>query len=177
MVLVGMPHRYDGGSTRVRSAIWTQQPQSWQVVRPTSDFHGGRVLVTNLIVMTASDFSDGTAERGILEPLGAELKIVHCTTEEEVIEAAGGAMGLLVTFTPIRRRAMTALPDLKIIARTGIGVDNLDLDAARDLGIRVCNVPDYCWDEVADHTMALTCTWGCRTPRTGFARAESRPTW
>jgi D-3-phosphoglycerate dehydrogenase len=72
-----------------------------------------------------------------------------------VIDAAQGATGLLVTYTPIHRQAMAALPDLQIVVRCGIGVDNVDLVAAGEHGIRVCNVPDYCWDEVADHTMAL----------------------
>jgi D-3-phosphoglycerate dehydrogenase len=44
---------------------------------------------------------------------------------------------------------------VKVIARYGVGVDNIDLEAARAAGIPVCNVPDYCVDEVADHTLAL----------------------
>ena len=43
----------------------------------------------------------------------------------------------------------------RVIVRYGIGVDNVDLEAARRCGIPVCNVPDYCIDEVADHTLAL----------------------
>ena len=43
----------------------------------------------------------------------------------------------------------------RVIVRYGIGVNNVDLDAARDRGIPVCNVPDYCIDEVADHTLAF----------------------
>lgn len=109
----------------------------------------------HLIVMTASDYSDGSLERRILEPLGAELKIVGCKDETDVITAAKGATGILVTYTPIRETAMTALTDLKIIVRCGIGVDNLDLNAAKVRGIRVCNVPDYCLDEVADHAFSM----------------------
>jgi D-3-phosphoglycerate dehydrogenase len=43
----------------------------------------------------------------------------------------------------------------RVIVRYGIGVDNVDLEAARAKGIPVCNVPDYCIDEVADHTLAF----------------------
>ena len=43
----------------------------------------------------------------------------------------------------------------KVIVRYGIGVDNVDLKAAQAKGIPVCNVPDYCVDEVADHTLAF----------------------
>src|SRR4051812_28312351 len=44
---------------------------------------------------------------------------------------------------------------VRVIVRYGIGVDNVDLQAARERGIPVCNVPDYCIDEVADHTLAF----------------------
>jgi D-3-phosphoglycerate dehydrogenase / 2-oxoglutarate reductase len=111
--------------------------------------------MSKYVLLTASDYSDGSLERKILEPLGITLKIVHCKTEEEVIDAGKEAIGLLVTYTPIREKVMSALRGLKIIVRCGIGVDNLDLDKAKEYGIRVCNVPDYCLDEVADHAMAL----------------------
>ena len=48
-----------------------------------------------------------------------------------------------------------ALKQLKLIVRAGIGVDNIDLAAAKECGIHVCNLPTYCHDEVADHTVAL----------------------
>jgi D-3-phosphoglycerate dehydrogenase len=44
---------------------------------------------------------------------------------------------------------------VRVIVRYGIGVDNVDLHAAKERGIPVCNVPDYCIDEVADHTLAF----------------------
>lgn len=111
--------------------------------------------MANLIVMTASDYSDGSMEKSILEPLGAELRIVNCKTESDVIDAAHDALGILVTYTPIREKAMASLKKLKIIVRCGIGVDNLDLEAARNHGIKICNVPDYCLNEVADHAFAM----------------------
>ena len=111
--------------------------------------------MSRLIVMTASDYSDGSIEREILKSVDAELKIVACKTETDVIQAARGAEGILVTYTPIREAALKALKDLKIIVRCGIGVDNLDLAAAKDNGVRICNVPDYCLDEVADHAFSM----------------------
>ncbi len=56
---------------------------------------------------------------------------------------------------PITKRVVDSLDDCRIIVRYSIGVDNIDLDAVRAKGILVCNVPDYCIDEVADHTIAL----------------------
>jgi len=50
---------------------------------------------------------------------------------------------------------IAAMQKAKVIVRYGIGVDNVDLEAACQRGIPVCNVPDYCIDEVADHTLAF----------------------
>ena len=58
-------------------------------------------------------------------------------------------------YAPFTRRVLEQLPDLKIIANSAMGVDNIALDAAKELGIAVTNVPDYCFDEVAEHAMAL----------------------
>ena len=53
------------------------------------------------------------------------------------------------------KKTFEALPNLKIVVRSGIGVDNIDLAAAKEHGVRVCNVPEYCVSEVADHAMTL----------------------
>lgn len=111
--------------------------------------------MSNLVVMTASDYSDGSVEQRSFDSLDTQLKIVGCKTEEEIISAAQGAIGILITYTPIGKAAFDALDDLRIIVRCGIGVDNIDLSSAKEHGIKVCNVPDYCLDEVADHAFAL----------------------
>ena len=107
------------------------------------------------ILITSSSFPDGNIEREILAPLGCKLTIVECKKEEEIIDAGKDAIGIIVTFTPIGKKVFEALPNLKIVVRSGIGVDNIDLAAANEHGVRVCNVPDYCINEVADHAMAL----------------------
>jgi D-3-phosphoglycerate dehydrogenase len=62
---------------------------------------------------------------------------------------------VITQFAPIKADVIAAMQKAKVIVRYGIGVDNVDLDAARQRGIPVCNVPDYCIDEVADHTLAF----------------------
>ena len=62
---------------------------------------------------------------------------------------------MLTQFAPIKAEVIQAMQRARVIVRYGIGVDNVDLDAARAQGIPVCNVPDYCIDEVADHTLAF----------------------
>jgi D-3-phosphoglycerate dehydrogenase len=65
------------------------------------------------------------------------------------------AHALLVQYVPITAQVMDALPSVRVLGRYGVSVDTIDLPAAAARGIRVVNVPDYCIDEVADHTIAL----------------------
>jgi D-3-phosphoglycerate dehydrogenase / 2-oxoglutarate reductase len=62
---------------------------------------------------------------------------------------------VLTQFAPVTARAINAMSRARLITRYGIGVDNVDLGAARERRIPVYNVPDYCIDEVADHTIGL----------------------
>ena len=97
------------------------------------------------------------AERKAVEDLGGELVLLSAQTEEEIIRACAGARIILTEglFTPITRRVLQALPDCWAVGRYGIGVDNIDVEAATDCGIVVFNVADYCVEEVADHAAAL----------------------
>ena len=78
-------------------------------------------------------------------------------------EAAGGepmwwardADALLVMWFPVTSEVIARLRRCKVIVRIGVGFDNIDTEAARARGIAVCNVPDYCGGEVADHALAL----------------------
>ena len=93
---------------------------------------------------------------GVLNDVGLEVVHQPCETEDEVIEAARDADGLLVHLWPLTpRRVLEALPRMKAISRHGVGVDCIDLDAATELGICVCNTPGVNTTEVADHAMAL----------------------
>lgn len=94
-------------------------------------------------------------ERAVLEPEGVVIESAFCRSEEELIRRGRGAAAFLVAFAPITRRVMQSLPELELIVRYGVGVDNVDVDAARELGKLVARVPDYCVDEVATHAMAL----------------------
>ena len=84
------------------------------------------------------------------------------------------ADALLVQWAPITRRVMKALPNLKGVVRYGVGVDNIDLDAARELRIGVANVPTYCLEEVSNHAMAMMLSLARRIPQdhAGIAHGE-----
>jgi D-3-phosphoglycerate dehydrogenase len=108
-----------------------------------------RVVVTDPLVPSVE------TERQVIGAADGELLLTQ-GDEASVIDAARHADALLNTYFPLDARVIEQLERCKIIARYGIGVDNVNLDAARRKGIVVTNVPDYCVEEVATHTLALT---------------------
>jgi D-3-phosphoglycerate dehydrogenase len=110
----------------------------------------GRVVVTDHV------FADLDTERGLLEGAGHELVFDgNVTAPEDVRTRVAGADAVLNCYTVMPREVIEALDGCRIIARYGIGIDTIDLDAATERGILVTNVPDYCIDEVSDHALAL----------------------
>jgi D-3-phosphoglycerate dehydrogenase len=107
------------------------------------------------VVLTDQIFPTTEIERKVLTDIGAELIVLDDPSPESIRANAADAVALLNTYAPIDRETLGHLEACKVIARYGIGVDNIDLEAARERGVVVTNVPDYCVDEVADHTMAL----------------------
>jgi D-3-phosphoglycerate dehydrogenase len=90
-----------------------------------------------------------------LKKIGAEVIFANCQTENDVIECCRDADGIMNCYAPLTRRVIESLRNCKIIARLGIGYDNVDVEAATDYGIAVTNVPDYCFEEVSNHSIAL----------------------
>jgi D-3-phosphoglycerate dehydrogenase / 2-oxoglutarate reductase len=79
--------------------------------------------------------------------------------EDEVIGCARDADALIISSTPVTRGVMSALEGLKVVVRTGVGYDVIDVPAATDLGVIVVNVPDIWVREVANHALALLLAW------------------
>jgi len=94
-------------------------------------------------------------EKEELAKVDAELVGVDCATEDEIVEGATAADVIITQGAQITRRVMEKLPKCKAIVRYGIGYDTVDVDAATDNGILVVNVPDFCFEEVANHAIAL----------------------
>jgi len=106
------------------------------------------------VVFTDHTFDDLDVEREVLADVDAE--VVDGERSEEPNETlVVGADALLVMFDTVDAALMDAMPDCQIVSRTGIGLDNIDVEAATERGISVTNVPDYCIPEVSDHAMAL----------------------
>jgi len=110
------------------------------------------------IVITESYHPTLDNEMDIIKEIDAELILKQCKTEDEVIECAWDADGLMVQHAKISRKVIQHLEKCKIIARYGVGYDNVDVKAATEKGIMVSNVPDYCIDEVSSHAIALLMT-------------------
>ena len=107
------------------------------------------------IVITDSSFSTESPENEIFGREGYELVRLQCCDEKELQVRLRPADAVLVQMAPITAPVIEAMRNCKIIVRYGDNVDNIDIYAARSRGIPVCNVPDYCIHEVADHTIAL----------------------
>lgn len=86
---------------------------------------------------------------------GGKLRFGDAKDQSERLLLMEGAEVMLVSAAPITRDFMAALPRLKGVVRSGIGVDTVDVEAATDLGVVVANVRDFCLDEVAEHALGL----------------------
>src|SRR5499426_118562 len=107
------------------------------------------------VVLTDYVWDSLDVEKRTLEGL-ADLVALKTKTPAEFLPEAADCDALLNTYAgPITGDVMAKMPKCKIIARYGIGVDTIDLDAATRAGIIVTNNPTYCIEEVAEHTMAL----------------------
>lgn len=109
----------------------------------------------SLVTVTDSVFPNLDPAQEVLSRIGAEIRLAEKSTPEGIAEAARQADAVLVTYAKITAQMIRQITRCRIIARFGIGVDNVDIAAATDAGIVVTRVPDYCVDEVSDHTMAL----------------------
>ena len=110
------------------------------------------------ILISDQNFGDDAGiERSLVEAVGGELVVAACRSEADVAEALAAHRpdAMLVQFAPVGERALAAANGLAAIVRYGVGLDNVDVRAAEGAGIAVAAVPDYCVDEVADHTIAL----------------------
>jgi D-3-phosphoglycerate dehydrogenase len=107
------------------------------------------------IVITDHGFDDLSFEEKVVAPTGASLVVAQTKDPARLAEAVADADAVITQFAPVNADVIAAMRRARVIVRYGIGVDNVDLAAARNHGIPVCNVPDYCIDEVADHTLAF----------------------
>ena len=108
------------------------------------------------VAITDYSFPNLDVEEGILCPQGHQIaawKEKH--SAQQLPELLADADAVITQFAPLTADVIQSMQRARVIVRYGIGVDNVDLLAAKARGIPVCNVPDYCIDEVADQTLAF----------------------
>lgn len=128
-----------------------------------------RVLVTDY----AWDSLD--IERSVLDPLGAKLIVAETGDEIELLQLAPQVDAILTNWKTVSAAVLDAAPHCRIVSRYGVGIDNIVVEHATELGILVTNVPDYCVEEVSDHALALLLA--CARSLAQFDRATHKGAW
>jgi D-3-phosphoglycerate dehydrogenase / 2-oxoglutarate reductase len=108
-----------------------------------------------LIAVTDSPFPSLDPAKAALARLDPEYRMAKSPAAEDILAVARDADAILVTYAKLPRQLLGELKKCNAIGRFGLGVDNIDLPAAKEFGIAVNYVPDYCLREVSDHAMAL----------------------
>jgi D-3-phosphoglycerate dehydrogenase / 2-oxoglutarate reductase len=107
------------------------------------------------VAVADSVFPNLDPARDVVSRVGADLQLAAENSPEAIMQIAKDADAILVTYAKITGDMIRQLTRCRIVSRFGIGVDNVDIEAATAKGIVVTQVPDYCIDEVSDHAMAL----------------------
>lgn len=126
------------------------------------------------VVVTDYTFPDLARERLAAESAGAAFEAFQCRSAEDVARAIAGADVAVVQFAPCDAAAIARLAPGAALLRYGIGYDNIDVAAAAARGVPVGYVPDYCIDEVADHTVSLMLSLLRKLPRLDASVREGR---
>ena len=108
-----------------------------------------------VIAITDSPFHSLDSAKKALALLDTEYRPAKSPSADDILTAARDADAILVTYAKLPGELLRQLTRCRAIGRFGLGVDNIDLPAAKALGIAVNYVPDYCLREVSDHAMAL----------------------
>jgi len=114
-------------------------------------------------------------ERRILGDVGAELVVAETGEADELVALAAGVDAILTNWKRVPPEALDAAPGCLLVSRYGVGLDNIPVDHATELGILVTNVPDFCLEEVSDHAMALLLA--CARRVVTFSRATHQGIW
>ena len=115
--------------------------------------------LTGEIVVTWPGYDvDGPTSGRLLRDMGLSIRLEPKTgarTSAEVIALVGDAVGVIASNDPFTADAFDGCPNLKVIARTGVGVDTIDVPAATRAGVLIATAPGTNEETVADHTLAL----------------------
>ena len=108
-----------------------------------------------VIAVTDSVFPTLDPAKAALARLNPTYLMSKSVNADDIVAVAKDADAVLVTYAKLTREVLSQFTRCKAIGRFGLGVDNIDLPTAKEKGIAVNYVPDYCIREVSDHAMAL----------------------
>lgn len=115
------------------------------------------------VLQTDFAWPDDSIERAVIEQAGHRLVTGPSTpgsvAEIEALVQQHGPQAIMTCWAQVSAQAIASAPDLRIVQRIGVGLDNIDVAAASAHGAWVANVPDYCVEEVSDHAVALLLDW------------------
>ncbi len=131
--------------------------------------------MTKKVLITDYVWPSVEPEKAVLAAGGAEIIVAPNGDEDTLVELAKDVDGILTCFAKVTERVVRAAEKCVVIGRYGVGVDNIDVDTATELGIAVTYVPDYCIPEVSDHVMAMLLSWNRRI--VFFDRATKTKGW
>ena len=109
------------------------------------------------IVAIDTDFEDNNLEEAMARDAGIEFEATRGRTAQAVINGLleTGADAAVTSYAMFPREVFEACPNLKAVSRTGVGYDEIDVEAATEYGVAVCNVPGYGTEVVSDHAITL----------------------
>ncbi|MDO4841561.1 MAG: C-terminal binding protein [Phoenicibacter congonensis] len=110
-----------------------------------------------LIVDVETDLKENDIEIAMANEAGIDFIRRNGRTPADAIKnlSETGADAALTSYTLFTREVFEACPNLKVVSRTGVGYDEIDVEAATEHGVAVCNVPGYANEAVSDHAIAL----------------------
>ena len=118
--------------------------------------------MTKKVLITDYVWRSVEPERAVLAQAGADLVVAPDGDEATLVSLVADVDGIMTCFAQVTDAVLHAAPNCQVVGRFGVGVDNIAVDTATELGIAVTYVPDYCVDEVSDHVMAFLLTWNRR---------------
>ena len=117
-----------------------------------------------VIAVTDSVFPSLDPAIAALARLDPQMRMAESSAADDILAVAREADAILVTYAKLPGELLRQLTRCKAIGRFGLGVDNIDVKVAAELGIVVTYVPDYCMQEVSDHAMALLLALARKVP-------------
>jgi len=112
-----------------------------------------RILITDYV------WPNVDPEKRILNQINADVIVAPDPSEETLINLSKDVDGILTCFAKVTKNVVEAAKNCVVIGRYGVGTDNISVETATNLGIIVTYVPDYCTEEVSDHTIGMILSW------------------